>query len=93
MLPCMATLYSAADVARQLGCDKSTITRHCKANGIGQMVGGRLLLTGADLKRLTKLVQNKRGNPNFTAGNYFGGARERPEFPESEQSDRPERKS
>lgn len=60
---------SAAEVAEQLGCSKSTITRRAKKHSIGIKAGKYLGFTAADVAKLRRLVQAGPGSPAFTAGN------------------------
>lgn len=71
-------MLSAADAAKQLGCDPATVRRSCAAHKIGVQISGTWVLTEADLERLRGVVRAKRGNPKFVPGNYFGGAKKRP---------------
>lgn len=55
--------YTTTTAATKLNCHPETIKRHCRENGIGNLISPRLrILDAADLKRLRKLVQ-KRGRP------------------------------
>lgn len=58
-------LYSSREVATQLGCDKSTITRTATRLEIGQKVGNAMTFTKADIEALRKAINPGPGNPNF----------------------------
>lgn len=74
----MSNLYSAAEAAEKIGCNKSTVCRACDRHSIGRLVGRQRILTESDISRLQAVIQDKPGNPKFNAGNYFGGTKKRP---------------
>lgn len=49
-------LYTLAEAAKKIGCHKSTTMRKAEELGIGQRVGRYVLLTEAEVKRLTKAI-------------------------------------
>ena len=63
---------SASDAARHLGCNRSTVSRAAKRLGVGTPLGTIILLTDAEVSRISKVIQEKAGNPNFVPGNHFG---------------------
>lgn len=61
----VATLYTAAEAARQLNAAKDSVLRHAAALGLGaRTLDGRLLgLTQADIERLRTSIRRRPGRP------------------------------
>ena len=53
----MKDLISVTKAAKEIGCDKATVSRHCKALGLGTKVDGRVVfLTAAEVKKIKAVV-------------------------------------
>jgi hypothetical protein len=63
---------SAADAARHIGCNRSTVTRAAHRLGVGTPVGTILLLSDSEFRRISKIVRDGPGNPNVKPGYGLG---------------------
>lgn len=64
-------MKSAAEVATDLGVSRRTVLRIAKQLGITKR-WHMLLLDEQQQQAIKAACRGKVGNPNFTAGNYFG---------------------
>lgn len=65
-------IYTAAQVAQQIGATDRTVRRLANQHCVGAALGSRRVFCDADIDRLKSLFRGKSGNPNFVAGNEFG---------------------
>jgi hypothetical protein len=56
---------TTADVAAVVGCHPATVARTAKANQIGRRIGRDWIFSASDSKRLSSLIHESVGNPNF----------------------------
>lgn len=70
-------LYSAADIARELGCTAQTVTRAAVRHGIGLMVSGVWLFSPAEKTAVSRKIRKNPGCPKFVPGNELWRRRKR----------------
>ncbi len=58
----MGKVINLKEVARILGVDKATVSRHRKKLGVGTWLGAAYALTADDLKKLRKSVYQPNKN-------------------------------
>lgn len=56
---------TTAQVAEQIGCDKTTVSRKANKLKVGRMIGNVKVFTSAEWKKLKAAINDTPGNPDF----------------------------
>lgn len=77
-MPGIDDLFTARQVATQIGITRDSLTRIARAHQIGRIVGTGYLFTGAEADRLRSLAHSTSGNPDWIAKNQVSSPGENP---------------
>lgn len=71
----MDTLLTTAQVAAQIGCTPRTVRRRAGAENLGRILGGVLLFSPAEAKKLAGMINpGQPGNPRIAEQSAAGVA-------------------
>ncbi len=66
-------MVTISQLAKKLGKNKSTVSRHARRLGLGAREGREVRLTDAEVRRLAGQIATSRpGNPNLNTRNDLG---------------------
>lgn len=77
-MPGIDDLFTAKQLATQIGITRDSLTRIARAHQIGRIVGTGYLFTGAEADRLRSLAHSTSGNPAWIARNQVSTPNENP---------------
>lgn len=77
-MPGIDDLFTAKQVATQIGITRDSLTRIARAHAIGRIVGTAYLFTGAEADQLRSLAHSTSGNPLWIARTQVSSPHETP---------------